>query len=98
MNRSPKCRCESCMAFFYWMNIGKMSIGEQIKEARERHGRKQIEIETLAKMSEGHLSAIETGARMPRLGTLQRLASILGEPFVIGPTSHVATDLEQEEA
>ncbi len=53
-------------------------IAEQVKKWRQFCNLKQSELETQAGLSHNALSRIETGIVLPRLETLERLASALG--------------------
>lgn len=82
------------MARNYWMNIARIPIGEQIKEARERKEMKQITLGTICGLTDGHISAIENGKRAPRLSTLKKIAQVLHEPFVIGPDTTILKEMK----
>lgn len=51
------------------------SLGTLLRSYRERLGLSQVEVETATGITQGHISAIERGARSPSLDVLQKLAS-----------------------
>jgi transcriptional regulator with XRE-family HTH domain len=57
-----------------------MSVGENIRAIREKHGLGQSELAEKANLSAGFLSEIETGKKKPSLDKLEEIASVLGCP------------------
>jgi transcriptional regulator with XRE-family HTH domain len=57
-------------------------VGEGLQSLRKQHGLTQAEIAERAGLSNDAVSRIERGDREARLGTLERLASVLGVEVV----------------
>ena len=51
-----------------------MSIAENIRRLRKRHGLSQAEFGAIAGVSDKAVSTWETGAKEPRMGAIQKLA------------------------
>ena len=51
-----------------------MSIAENIRRLRQRHGLSQAEFGAIAGVSDKAVSTWETGAKEPRMGAIQKLA------------------------
>ena len=51
-----------------------MSIAENIRRLRQRHGLSQAEVGAIAGVSDKAVSTWETGAKEPRMGAIQKLA------------------------
>lgn len=52
-------------------------IGARIKDRREQAGLTQAQLAEKSGVTQGHLSQIETGAKVPSLGTLRKLRDAL---------------------
>jgi len=55
----------------------RQSVGEAIQAARLRAGLTQVELAAKARISQTHLSRLESGRKAPSLGSLRRLARLL---------------------
>lgn len=55
-----------------------MTIGEQIRTIRKHHNLTQKELADFAKIAVVTLQQYESGKRQPRLGQLQKIASVFG--------------------
>lgn len=55
-----------------------MSIAENIKALREQHGLTQQQLGEIAGVSDKAVSTWETGANVPRMGAIQRMADHFG--------------------
>lgn len=53
-------------------------LGQRVKTLRERKGLNQVDIAVSLNLSQNYISAIERGVKRPSLGTLKKLARILG--------------------
>lgn len=74
------------------MRTDGISVGEAVKELRKARNITKEELAELAGISVSHLEKIETGARMPGIGTYQRLLKLLDADMVI----HKETESVQE--
>lgn len=57
-----------------------MTIGENIKQLRERFGLTQTQLGEIAGVSDKAVSTWEKGANIPRMGAIQRMADHFGIP------------------
>ncbi len=60
-------------------NVTNLSVGQRLKELRERSGASQRELARRSGMSAASISAIELGKVSPSVETLKRLLDCLGE-------------------
>jgi transcriptional regulator with XRE-family HTH domain len=60
-------------------NLNNLSVGQRLKELRERSGASQRELARRSGMSPASISAIELGKVSPSVETLKRLLDCLGE-------------------
>lgn len=66
-----------------------LTIGADLKNARERRGFGLRELASLAGVSPEAVSSIERGSRYPSLQTLEALAAVLDVRIVIGPAETI---------
>lgn len=60
------------------MVVCMATLGDMVREARERKGLTQEDLEELAGVSQTHISQIETGkTKMPTIPMIERLAGVL---------------------
>lgn len=59
------------------MEFNESAVGATIKRLRESKGLTQEVLSGLAGINRPHLTAIETGVKMPKLDTLWRIAAAL---------------------
>ncbi|HEX4334333.1 MAG TPA: helix-turn-helix transcriptional regulator [Polyangiaceae bacterium] len=55
-----------------------LAIGQRIRQLREDAGLNKEQLAFEADFSKGHLSSLERGLVMPTVGSLERLADVLG--------------------
>jgi ribosome-binding protein aMBF1 (putative translation factor) len=55
-----------------------VALGRTVRELRERHGLSQLQLARAAGMQPGFLDRFESGAYLPSLPVLERLAKALG--------------------
>jgi len=84
-------RQDSAFAELFGEDLAALRLGMALCEARERRGLTQQDIEARAGIPQETLSRIERG-RMPSLGTLQKIADILGVPVVVRPGQAVTVE------
>lgn len=66
-----------------------MTLGSDLRKARERRGFGVRELAALAGLSAEAVSAVERGARYPSLPTLEALAAVLEIRIVVGPSETI---------
>lgn len=52
------------------------SLGSQLRRYREEAGLSQVEVSSATGITQGHISAIEVGRRVPSLDILRRLVEL----------------------
>lgn len=59
------------------------SVGQRLRKVRLQQGLTQADLEQATGLLRSHISRIETGQRMPSVGTLERLAAALKTPLYL---------------
>ena len=82
---------DPAFAELFQEDLAALRLGLALCEARELCGMTQGEVETRTGIPQETLSRIERG-RMPSLGTLQKIADVLGVQIVVRPGNDVRVE------
>ncbi|AKX95668.1 transcriptional regulator [Moorella thermoacetica] len=75
-----------------------MTLGNRLKELREKHHLTQYRLAKLSGVSQSHISEIESGDKEPTTGTLMKICSAMGltlAEFFTEETPSLPPDLRQ---
>ena len=82
---------DPAFAELYEEDLAALRLGLALCEARQRLGLTQHDMEARAGIPQETLSRIERG-RMPSLGTLQKIADVLGVQVIVRPGQAVTVE------